>query len=87
MLAFSEFCDVKPWFLVADNNLNSSSIAMSAPAFSAVSETAAEGKREEQKKEEDGDGTPKQAVNPGEEQRESGPVTAAPNVACGFKER
>lgn len=84
---------MNPWFLVADNNkLNGSSLAMSAaPAFSAVSEIAGEGKHEEkQEEEEDGDGTPKQAVNPGpggEQKRESGPVTAAPNVACGFQER
>ena len=31
---------------------------------------------------------PEQAVNPGEEEkRESVPVTAIPNVACGFQER
>ncbi|TVU50660.1 hypothetical protein EJB05_02039, partial [Eragrostis curvula] len=76
---------------IQDNNkLNSSSrLAMSAPAFSALSEIAAEGKHEEQQKEEDGDGTPKpkQAVNPGEgKKRESGTVTAAPDVACGFQE-
>jgi hypothetical protein len=80
---------LNPWLLVADNKLNSSGIAMSAPAFSAISETVAEDKREEQEqqKEEDGDGTPKQAVNPGEEGRESGPVTPAPNVTCDFQER
>jgi hypothetical protein len=71
---------VNPWFLAADDKLR-------APAFSATSETAAEGKREEQQKEEDGDGTPKQAVNTREEKRKSGPVTAAPSVACAFQER
>uniref|UniRef100_A0A0A9DFK9 Nucleic acid binding protein n=1 Tax=Arundo donax TaxID=35708 RepID=A0A0A9DFK9_ARUDO len=72
---------------IEDNKLNSS-IAMSAPASAAVSATDAEGKHEEQQKEEDGDGTPKQAVNPGEEQNRiiSSPGAAAPNVACGFQE-
>ncbi|KAJ1273908.1 hypothetical protein BS78_05G021100 [Paspalum vaginatum] len=65
-----------------DNKMNSGGLAMSAPAAA----TDAEGKHEEQQ-EEDGDGSPKQAVNPGEvEKRESGPVTATPNVACGFQE-
>jgi hypothetical protein len=84
-------------FLVAENKqLNSgSSTAMCAPAFSAVSGTAAEGKREEQQKqEEDADGSPaKNAVNPAgagdEKKMESGLVAAAaPNVTRGgFEER
>ena len=77
---------MSPWFLVVDNKLHS--LAMSAPASAAISATAAESKHEEQQKEEDGDGTPKQAVNPGEEEkRESGPGAATANVACGFQER
>ncbi|KXG22886.1 zinc finger CCCH domain-containing protein 23 isoform X2 [Sorghum bicolor] len=67
--------------------MNSNSLAMSAPAADAG------GEHEEQQGEEDGDGdgggSPKQAVNPGEEEKtESGPVTAAttPIVACGFQE-
>ncbi|TVU27193.1 hypothetical protein EJB05_29786, partial [Eragrostis curvula] len=74
---------------IQDNKLNCSSLAMSAPAFSALSEFAAEGKDGEQQKEEDGNDAPKpkQAVNPGEEKkRESGTVTATPDVACGFQE-
>ncbi|XP_062183292.1 zinc finger CCCH domain-containing protein 53-like [Phragmites australis] len=70
---------------IQDNKLNS--FAMTAPASAAASSTAAAGKQEEQQKEEDGGGTPKQAVNPGEEQkRESGPGAAPSNVACGFQE-
>ena len=66
--------------------MSSTSLAMSAPA--AASATAdAEGKHEEQQGE-GGDGSPKQAVNPGEEEKvESGPVTATPNAACEFQER
>ncbi|WVZ88197.1 hypothetical protein U9M48_034743 [Paspalum notatum var. saurae] len=81
---------------IQDNKMNSSSLAMgaSAPAGAAAASAAAEaeGKHEEQQQQEedgdgDGDGSPKQAVNHGEEERrESGPVTAAPNVACGFQE-
>jgi len=87
-------CDIEsnPWFVaVADTptkTMNSNSLAMSAPAADAG------GEHEEQQGEEDGDGdgggSPKQAVNPGEEEKtESGPVTAAttPIVACGFQER
>ena len=62
---------------------STSSLAMSAPA--AASATDAEGKHEEQQ-EEGGYGSPKQAVNPSR-QPQSGPVTAAPNAACGFQER
>jgi hypothetical protein len=56
-------------------------------------ETPTEGEHEEQQGEGGGgcDGSsssPKQAVNPGEEEMvESGPVTATPNAACGFQER
>ncbi|WVZ54716.1 hypothetical protein U9M48_005474 [Paspalum notatum var. saurae] len=69
---------------IQDNKMNSGGLAMSAPAAA----TDAEGKHEEQQEEDgDGSGSPKQAVNPGEEEkRESGPVTATPNVACGFQE-
>jgi hypothetical protein len=62
---------------------------MSAPPAAAD----AEGEHEEQQGEGGGgcDGSsssPKQAVNPGEEEVvESGPVTATPNAACGFQER
>ncbi|KAL6905723.1 hypothetical protein ACP4OV_003324 [Aristida adscensionis] len=70
--------------LIQDNKLNSSH-AMSAPASSGISAIASEGKHEDQQ-DEDADGTPKQAVNPGEEKRESGPGAAAPKVACGFQE-
>ncbi|XP_066355622.1 zinc finger CCCH domain-containing protein 22-like isoform X2 [Miscanthus floridulus] len=71
--------------------MNSSSLAMSAPAAAAAAVCAADagGEHEEQQGEEDGDGggSPKQAVNPGEEEKtESGPVTATPIVACGFQE-
>ncbi|XP_062204371.1 zinc finger CCCH domain-containing protein 53-like isoform X2 [Phragmites australis] len=70
---------------IQDNKLHS--LAMSAPASAAISATAAESKHEEQQKEEDGDGTPKQVVNPGEEEkRESGPGATTANVACGFQE-
>ncbi|CAN6281145.1 unnamed protein product [Urochloa humidicola] len=69
---------------VQDNRMNSGSLAMSAPAAAAAPATGAEGEPEEQQ-EGDGDGSPKQAVNPGEE-KESIPVTATPNVACGFQE-
>ena len=78
-----------PWFVaVADTPtkmMNSNSLAMGAPAAAAaVSAADAGGEHEEQQGEEDGDGggSPKQAVNPGEEKTESGPVTA-----CGFQER
>ena len=72
--------------MTVDKKMSStSSLAMSAPA--AASATDAEGKHEEQQGE-GGDGSPKQAVNPGEEEKvESGPVTATPNAACGFQER
>ncbi|CAL4919353.1 unnamed protein product [Urochloa decumbens] len=70
---------------VQDNRVNSGSLAMSAAAAAAASVTGAEGEPEEQQ-EGDGDGSPKQAVNPGEEEKESIPVTATPNVACGFQE-
>ncbi|TKV98955.1 hypothetical protein SEVIR_8G007600v4 [Setaria viridis] len=71
---------------IQDSKMNSTSLAMSAPAAAAVSATDAEGRHEEQQ-EEDGDASPKQVVNPGEEEkRESGPVTATPNVACAFQE-
>ncbi|KAL6635283.1 hypothetical protein ACP70R_027954 [Stipagrostis hirtigluma subsp. patula] len=64
-------------------NLNSG-LAISEPASSDFSATAAEGKDQQK---EDGDGTTKTAVNHGEEEkRESGPGPAAPNVACGFQE-
>ncbi|KAG2534798.1 hypothetical protein PVAP13_9NG085100 [Panicum virgatum] len=75
---------------VQDNKMNSSSLAMSAPAAAAAtSATGAEGEHEErQEGDGDGGGSPEQAVNPGEEEkRESVPVTAIPNVACGFQER
>ncbi|RLM69261.1 zinc finger CCCH domain-containing protein 53-like [Panicum miliaceum] len=69
-----------------DNKLNSTGLAMSAPAAAAISATDAEGKHEEQQ-EEDGVASPKQTVNLGKvEKRESGPVTATQNVACGFRE-
>ena len=76
-----------PLFVVADNKMNSSSLAMSAPAAAAAaSATGAEGQQEGDGH--GGGGSPKQAVNPGEEEkRESVPVTAIPNVACGFQER
>jgi hypothetical protein len=78
---------LNPWFLAVDNKLKSTGLAMSAPAASAISATDAEGKHEEQQ-EEDGDASPKQTVNLGEEEkRESAPVTATQNVACGFQER
>ena len=78
---------LNPWFLVVDNNLNSTRFAMSAPAAAAISAADAEGKHEEQQ-EEDGDAGRKQMVNLGEvEKRESGPVTATQNVAFGFQER
>ncbi|RCV40625.1 hypothetical protein SETIT_9G070200v2 [Setaria italica] len=70
---------------IADNRVDSGSRAMSGPAAAATSATGAEDEPEEQQ-EGDGDGSPKQAVNPGEEKRESIPVTATPNVACGFQE-
>ncbi|CAN6330367.1 unnamed protein product [Urochloa humidicola] len=73
---------------IQGNKMNSSELAMSAPAAAALSATDAEGKHKEQQ-EEDGDASPspKQTVNPGEEEkRESGPVTATPNVACEFQE-
>ncbi|CAN6286642.1 unnamed protein product [Urochloa humidicola] len=70
---------------VQDNRMHSGSLAMSAPAAAAASVTGAEGEPEEQQ-EGDGDASPKQAVNPGEEKKESIPVTATPNVACGFQE-
>ena len=79
-----------PLFVVADNKMNSSSLAMSAPAAAAAtSATGAEGEHEErQEGDGDGGGSPEQAVNAGEEEkRESVPVTAIPNVACGFQER
>lgn len=72
--------------MIVDSKMNSTILAMSAPAAAAVSATDAEGRHEEQQ-EEDGDASPKQVVNPGEEKRESGPVTATPNVACAFQER
>ncbi|XP_066334699.1 zinc finger CCCH domain-containing protein 53-like [Miscanthus floridulus] len=69
---------------IQDKKMSStSSLAMSAPA--AASATDAEGKHGEQQ-EEGGYGSPKQAVYPGEEKVESGPVTATPNAACGFQE-
>ncbi|CAN6348835.1 unnamed protein product [Urochloa humidicola] len=72
-------------FAIQDNKMNSSGLAMSAPA-AALSAADAEGEHEEQQ-EADGDANPKQTVNPGEEEeRESGPVTATSNVACGFQE-
>jgi hypothetical protein len=78
---------LNPWFLVVDNKLNSTVLAMSAPAAAAISATDAEGKHEEQQ-EEDGDASPKQMVNLGEvEKREYGPVTATQNVGCDFQER
>ncbi|CAD6268702.1 unnamed protein product [Miscanthus lutarioriparius] len=68
----------------------SNGLAMGAPAAAAaVSAADAGGEHEEQQGEEDGDGggSPKQAVNPGEEEKtESGPVTVTPIVACGFQE-
>ncbi|CAO2140673.1 unnamed protein product [Urochloa humidicola] len=71
---------------IQDNKMSSSGLAMSALAAAALSATDAEGKHEEQQ-EEDADASPKQTVNPGEEEkRESGPVTATPNVACKFQE-
>jgi hypothetical protein len=79
-----------PLFVVADSKMNISSLAMSAPAAAAAtSATGAEGEHEEQQEGDgDGGGSPKQAVNPGEEEkRESVPVTAIPNVSCGFQER
>jgi hypothetical protein len=73
--------------MVVDNKLSSTGLSMSAPAAAAISTTNAEGKHEEQQ-EEDGDASPKQTVNLGEvEKRESGPVIATRNVACGFQER
>jgi hypothetical protein len=73
--------------MVADNRVDSGSRALSGPAAAATSVTGAEDEPEE-KQEGDGVGSPKQAVNPGEEEkRESIPVTAIPNVACGFQER
>ncbi|PUZ36781.1 hypothetical protein GQ55_9G064600 [Panicum hallii var. hallii] len=75
---------------VQDSKMNISSLAMSAPAAAAAtSATGAEGEHEEQQEGDgDGGGSPKQAVNPGEEEkRESVPVTAIPNVSCGFQER
>ncbi|KAG2545503.1 hypothetical protein PVAP13_9KG315675 [Panicum virgatum] len=76
---------------VQDSKMNSNSLAMSAPAAAAAaSATGAEGEHEEQQEGDGhgGGGSPKQAVNPGEEEkRESVPVTAIPNVACGFQER
>ena len=78
-------------FVFADSKMNSNSLAMSAPAAAAAtSATGAEGEHEEQQEGDGhgGGGSPKQAVNPGEEEkRESVPVTAIPNVACGFQER
>jgi hypothetical protein len=77
-----------PSSLIADKRMTSS-LAMSAPPPAAD----AEGEHEEQLGEGGGgcDGSsssPKQAVNPGEEEVvESGPVTATPNAACGFQER
>ncbi|KAL6640524.1 hypothetical protein ACP70R_021647 [Stipagrostis hirtigluma subsp. patula] len=69
---------------IQDNKLNSG-LAMSAPASSAMS-APAEGRHEDQQ-EVDGDGTPNQAVNPGEEEkRDCGPGAAAPNAAFGFQE-
>ncbi|PAN15648.1 hypothetical protein PAHAL_3G012800 [Panicum hallii] len=71
---------------IQDNKLSSTGLSMSAPAAAAISTTNAEGKHEEQQ-EEDGDASPKQTVNLGEvEKRESGPVIATRNVACGFQE-
>ena len=88
-----------PWFVAVavpvanapTKMMNSNGLAMGAPAAAAaVSAADAGGEHEEQQGEEDGDGggSPKQAVNPGEEEKvESGPVTATPNAACGFQER
>ena len=61
-----------------------------AAAAAAASATGAEGEHEEQQEGDGhgGGGSPKKAVNPGEEEkRESVPVTAIPNVACGIQER
>ena len=58
-------------------------------AAAAIYAIAAEWKQEQQEEEVgDGNGSPKQAVNPGEEgRRESGPGAAAgTNVVCGFQE-
>ncbi|CAM0146898.1 unnamed protein product [Urochloa decumbens] len=75
-------------FTIQDNNMNSTGLAMSAPPAATISATDAEGRHEEQQEEDgDADASPKQVVNPGEEEKmESGPVTATPNVACGFQE-
>jgi hypothetical protein len=60
--------------------MNTTNLATLAAA--AISATDAESKHEEQQGE-DGDASPKQE----EKKRESGPVTATPNVACEFQER
>lgn len=89
-------CDIEsyPWFLaVADTptKMNSNSVAMSAPAAAVSAAADAGGEHEEQQEAghgEEGDGSPKQAVNLGEDEKtESGPVTAPPIVARGFQER
>jgi hypothetical protein len=89
-------CDIEsyPWFLaVADTptKMNSNSLAMSAPAAAVSAAADAGGEHEEQQEAghgEEGDGSPKQAVNLGEDEKtESGPVTAPPIVARGFQER
>uniref|UniRef100_A0A804R9F8 Zinc finger CCCH domain-containing protein 46 n=1 Tax=Zea mays TaxID=4577 RepID=A0A804R9F8_MAIZE len=71
--------------------MNSNSLAMSAPAAAVSAAADAGGEHEEQQEAghgEEGDGSPKQAVNLGEDEKtESGPVTAPPIVARGFQER
>ncbi|CAO2145423.1 unnamed protein product [Urochloa humidicola] len=70
-----------------DATIQDNKMSSSGPAAVALSATDAQGKHEEQHQEEDGNASPKQTVNPGEEEkRESGPVTATPNVACEFQE-
>ncbi|AQK38876.1 Zinc finger CCCH domain-containing protein 46 [Zea mays] len=63
---------------------------MSAPAAAVSAAADAGGEHEEQQEAghgEEGDGSPKQAVNLGEDEKtESGPVTAPPIVARGFQE-
>jgi hypothetical protein len=70
---------------------NSSGLVMGTSA--AASAIGKDGRQEQQYEEEEGGdgncGSPKQAVNSGEEgRRESGPgAAAATNVVCGYQER
>ncbi|CAL4995833.1 unnamed protein product [Urochloa decumbens] len=80
-------CDFNSWFLIVDNKVNSSGLAMSVPASATISAADAEGRHEEQQEEDaDANASPKQAFNPGEEEKMESVLVTTPNVARGFQE-